>query len=233
MVGPTKMPKALSAFGYNTVVQPIISSANLITGLTLSGAAGTSGQVLTSAGSGMPTWTTPAGALVFISTQTVTTPVASVDFTTGIDSTFDNYQIIFSNFTVAAGGRLGLRLRQVTTFKTADYVNLNLNVQNGSVIASGFSTTDTFIMANNGGTPDSNSFWSGYFNLTDANNSTQRRPAVNGYSGCIGNTAVSSTIQSFSGAQDVAGVITGFQLVSRSGSNLNSGTVTLYGIKKS
>ena len=227
------MPKALSAFGYNTLVQPIISSANLITGLTLAGAVGTSGQVLTSSGSGVPTWSTPAGALVFISSQTVTTAVASVDFTTGINSTYDNYYIVFSNFVVAAGGRLGLRLRQVTTFKSANYANMCFTVQTGSVFTSPFTTTDTFIMANGGGTPDVNSFWSGYFTLTDANNATRRIPAVNGYVGCVGNTAASSTIQNFSGAQDVAGVITGFQLVSRSGSNLNSGTVTLYGIKTS
>jgi hypothetical protein len=227
------MSEAISAFGYNTIVQPIISSANLITGLTLAGAAGTSGQVLTSAGSGLPTWTTPAGALVFISTQTVTTPVASVNFTTGIDSTFDNYQIIFSNFVVASGGRLGLRLRQGTTFKSANYANMCFTVQAGGVFTSPFEITDTFIMANGGGTPDVNSFWSGYFTLTDANNATRRIPAVNGYLGCIGNGGASSTIQSFSGAQDVAGVITGLQLLSRSGSNLNSGTVTLYGIKKS
>tara|TARA_R110000868_G_scaffold228769_1_gene481695 strand:+ start:620 stop:1306 length:687 start_codon:yes stop_codon:yes gene_type:complete len=228
------MPKVPSAFGYNTVVQPIISSANLITGLTLAGATGTNGQVLTSAGSGLPTWTSlSSGALVFISSQTVTTAVASVDFTAGVNSTYDDYYIIFSNFVVDAGGRLGLRLRQVTTFKTASYVNLHLNVQAGSVIASGFSTTDTFIMANNGGTPDSNGYWSGYFTLSSANSATRRVPAVNGYVGCVGNTGASSTIQSFSGAQDVAGVITGFQLLSRSGSNLTSGTVTLYGIKKS
>ena len=227
------MPKALSAFGYNTLVQPIISSANLITGLTLAGAAGTSGQVLTSSGSGVPTWSTPAGALVFISSQTVTTAVASVDFTTGINSTYDNYYIVFSNFVVAAGGRLVLRLRQVTTFKSANYVNLNLYVQAGGVIGSGFSTTDTYIMASNGGVPDSNGYWSGYFTLSSANNGTRRVPAVSGYVGCVGNTGASSTIQNFSGAQDVAGVITGFQLLSSTGSNLTSGTVALYGIKTS
>ena len=57
------MPTVPSAFGYNTVVQPIISSANLINGLTLAGAAGTNGQVLTSSGSGLPSWTTISGGL--------------------------------------------------------------------------------------------------------------------------------------------------------------------------
>lgn len=218
----------LAGGGANTVVYQSAS------GTTAYLTNGTTGQFLAANTSGAPTWGTPmAGALIFISSQTISTAVASVDFTSGIDSTYDNYQIVFSNFVVASGGRLGLRLRQATTFKSADYVNLNLNVQTGSVIASGFSTTDTFIMANNGGTPDSNSYWSGYFTLSSANNATRRVPAVNGYVGCVGNTAASSTIQSFSGAQDVAGVITGFQLLSRSGSNLTSGTVALYGMAKS
>ena len=41
-----------------TLTAPTIASANLTTALTLAGAAGTNGQVLTSAGSGLPTWTT-------------------------------------------------------------------------------------------------------------------------------------------------------------------------------
>jgi hypothetical protein len=41
-----------------TLTAPTIASANLTTALTLAGAAGTNGQVLTSAGSGLPSWTT-------------------------------------------------------------------------------------------------------------------------------------------------------------------------------
>jgi hypothetical protein len=45
-----------------TLTAPTIASANLTTALTLTGAAGTSGQVLTSGGSGAaPTWTTVSG----------------------------------------------------------------------------------------------------------------------------------------------------------------------------
>ena len=39
-----------------TLTAPVLTSANLTTALTLNGAAGTSGQVMTSAGSGLPTW---------------------------------------------------------------------------------------------------------------------------------------------------------------------------------
>lgn len=44
-----------------TLTAPTIASADLTTALTLAGAAGTNGQVLTSAGSGLPTWSTPTG----------------------------------------------------------------------------------------------------------------------------------------------------------------------------
>ena len=46
-----------------TLTAPTIASANLTTALTLAGAAGTNGQVLTSAGSGLPSWTTPSSGL--------------------------------------------------------------------------------------------------------------------------------------------------------------------------
>ena len=39
-----------------TLTSPVLTSANLTTALTLNGAAGTNGQVMTSAGSGLPTW---------------------------------------------------------------------------------------------------------------------------------------------------------------------------------
>lgn len=62
-----------------TLTAPIIASANLTTALTLAGAAGTNGQVLTSAGSGLPSWTTvSAGGFttmqVFTSSGTFTIP---------------------------------------------------------------------------------------------------------------------------------------------------------------
>jgi len=46
-----------------TLTAPTIASANLTTALTLAGASGTNGQVLTSAGSGLPSWTTIASGL--------------------------------------------------------------------------------------------------------------------------------------------------------------------------
>jgi len=214
-----------------TLTAPTIASANLTTALTLAGAAGTNGQVLTSAGSGLPTWSAPSSAaLVFISSQTITTTVASVDFTSGINATYDNYQIVFSNFVVQNGGRLALRLRQASTFVTSGYVSLYLSGQ--GTLSLSFGTNRTLLMSTSSGTPDSSGFYSGYLNLSSANSGTARVPAVNGYSACVGNTEPSSMIQNFSGGITAAGAITGFQLLSQSG-DLTAGTVALYGMAKS
>lgn len=65
--------------------------------------AGTSGQVLTSAGSSAPTWTTPsAGALTLLATLTPTT-AANVDALTAFTSSYDNYVIIIDGINAASG----------------------------------------------------------------------------------------------------------------------------------
>ena len=63
-IGLTAITSNLIASGV-TLTSPVIASANLITALTLAGATGNNGQVLTSAGSGLPTWATPGGGATF------------------------------------------------------------------------------------------------------------------------------------------------------------------------
>lgn len=87
-----------------TLTAPTIASANLTTALTLAGAAGTNGQVLTSAGSGLPSWTTPsAGALTLLSTVTAS-GAATADIETTFNSTYDNYLIVASGLRPGTGG---------------------------------------------------------------------------------------------------------------------------------
>jgi hypothetical protein len=79
-----------------TLTAPTIASANLTTALTLAGAAGTNGQVLTSAGSGLPSWSNPsAGALTLLSTVTASNS-ATVDVETTFSSTYDAYMLVVS-----------------------------------------------------------------------------------------------------------------------------------------
>ena len=177
--------------------------------------------------------TTAAGAsgLTFISSQTISSTVASMDFTSGISSTYDSYFVVFSNFQIQNGGRIALRLRQGSTFVTSGYATYFFSVQNGNVFNANFDTNATFLMSNQSGTPDNAGYSSGYFTLLSANIATARVAAVNGYSSTAGNNGSSSTIQNFSGGLTSTGVITGFQFLSQSG-NLNGGTATLYGMAK-
>jgi hypothetical protein len=92
-IGLTAITSNLIATGV-TLTSPVLASANLITALTLAGATGNNGQVLTSAGSGLPSWATPsAGALTFISSVTASSS-ATVDIETTFNSTYRTYLII-------------------------------------------------------------------------------------------------------------------------------------------
>ena len=83
-----------------TLTAPTIASANLTTALTLAGAAGTNGQVLTSAGSGLPSWTTISAGFT-LGTPVATTSGTSVTFT-GIPA--GTKQIIVSFNEVSTSG---------------------------------------------------------------------------------------------------------------------------------
>jgi hypothetical protein len=76
-----------------TLTSPTLASANITTALTLTGAAGTSGQLLTSGGSGAaPTWTTASG--ITRGTAVASTSGTSIDFTS-IPSTVKRITVMF------------------------------------------------------------------------------------------------------------------------------------------
>lgn len=117
-----------------TLTAPTIASANLTTALTLAGAAGTNGQVLTSAGSGLPTWSTVSAGF------TLGTPVnvsgTSVSFT-GIPA--GTKQIIISFVGVSTNGTSNklLQIGDSGGIETTGYTS-NSHVFNGATI--GYST---------------------------------------------------------------------------------------------
>ena len=103
-----------------TLTAPTIASANLTTALTLAGAAGTNGQVLTSAGSGLPSWTTPASpsALTLLSTVTASNST-TVDIETTFSSTYDAYIIVASGVTASTSINLLSRFKVAGSYVTA------------------------------------------------------------------------------------------------------------------
>jgi hypothetical protein len=71
-----------------TLTAPTVASADLTTALTLAGAAGTNGQVLTSAGSGLPSWTTPANGLAAATQAEMETATSNTVAATPLQTNF-------------------------------------------------------------------------------------------------------------------------------------------------
>ena len=91
-----------------TLTSPTIASANITTALTLTGASGTSGQVLTSGGSGAaPTWTTVSGGgggTLTISNKTGAYTVVAGDNGTVINCTSGTFTVSLTAAATLASG---------------------------------------------------------------------------------------------------------------------------------
>ena len=117
-----------------TLTAPTIASANLTTALTLAGAAGTNGQVLTSAGSGLPTWSTPSsGAMTLISTVTASNTASAIF--TGLTTTYSSYVVQFNRVVPAsnnAAPRLFISTDNGSTYVSTSYEDEYLVLYNSS-----------------------------------------------------------------------------------------------------
>jgi hypothetical protein len=75
---------------------------------------GTSGQVLSVNGSGIPAWTTPSAgatpALTLVKTQTIGTTVSSVSVSDAFSSTYDNYLITITGGSASTLQDMSMRL---------------------------------------------------------------------------------------------------------------------------
>jgi len=220
-----------------TLTAPTIASANLTTALTLAGAAGTNGQVLTSSGSGLPSWTTPGGggAWTFLSTVTASS-ASTADVETTFDSTYDMYAITGVNIIVNTDGqRFGCRLKVGGTYQTSNIRQICFGVQDGSAAMSiRASTGASIIEFNIPGIAGSNTAANvGSFVMYVPNPaSTTANKRVFGdfvYQGESTNAiAKSSFVGTYTGS---ASALTGVRFLPDGGTM--SGTFRLYGIKNS
>jgi hypothetical protein len=180
--------------------------------------AGTSGQVLTSAGASAPTWASPSsGAMVLISTQTASAS-ASLSWT-GL-STYTRYMLILENI-VPATSNVQTRV-QIGTGATPTYVTSGYSCGSDAFEGgfAGFLISNGNFTVSNGGlnatitlmTPTAGyagyTFTSAWF---DGSGETLARYAAGG-----GRNTSTSTV-------------TAFRLIMESG-NITSGKATLYGI---
>jgi hypothetical protein len=123
-----------------TLTAPTIASANLTTALTLAGAAGTNGQVLTSAGSGLPTWTTIAAGFT-LGTPVASTSGTSIDFT-GIPAGVKQIVVSFDGVSTNGSSRKLIQLGDSGGIETSAYTSASSHLFSGSLSgansASGF-----------------------------------------------------------------------------------------------
>ena len=194
-------------------------------------AAGSSGQVLTSAGASAPTWATPsAGAMTLITTTTASSS-ATVDFT-GLTSAYKNYVVIACNV-VPVTNNAGLNFRTSTnngsSFNSgaSDYYSTHTNF-GVTTWNYGNSVGDTFNISFDG--QDNTATYGGTsFTMTIANPSASNRIQwymtgfENGYSSQTGAFVGGGFRTSSTGA------VNAIRFYFGSG-NIASGTFKLYGI---
>ena len=163
-----------------TLTAPTIASANLTTALTLAGAAGTNGQVLTSAGSGLPTWTTPAGAPV------LGTPVASTSGTaitfTGIPAGTKRITMMFTGVSTNGTGDKLIQIGDSGGLETTGYLSIGSKLT--STVSSG-ATGNGFLVFSNSASDE----LSGSVILSLENSSTYSWVAQGALQGRVGSNA--------------------------------------------
>jgi hypothetical protein len=224
---------AIASGGTNSIATPTAGGAGYGTGTAHAyTAAGTAGQVLTSAGAGAPIWQAPSsGALVFISSQTVSSAVSSVNFTSGMSSTYDDYIVHYKDVTMTGyAGSVGLELRLYKSgaFQTSLYIDSEVFFKKATTYAG--STNSGQIPLSDLGVVTATPL-TGYFKLMNANSALANKVTVLGMSF---NTSygLCGSLSMCSGTQGTAAITTGFQIYFAAGS-ISAGTFILYGVAKS
>lgn len=115
-----------------TLTSPTIASANITTALTLTGASGTSGQVLTSGGSGnAPTWVTASG--ITSGTVVASTSGTSIDFT-GIPATAKRITVMFQGVSTNGSSNVQVQIG-AGSFVTTGYLGTGFVALNAALAA--------------------------------------------------------------------------------------------------
>jgi hypothetical protein len=199
-------------------------------------AAGTSGQVLTSAGAGVsPTWTAPSsGALVLLSTVTASAS-ATVDVETGLTSTYDAYMLVVTDYRPSAGSYMKLQFKIGGSYLTADYQYHSAILDAGSDLYAATASTSSaqIYVSQNNISPDAN--YPAHFNFFISGvASTTTQKQISWVGRCIGGGSDRLVSLSGSGAHKGASTaaLTGLRFSQVSG-NITSGTFRLYGLVNS
>jgi hypothetical protein len=223
-----------------TLTAPVLASPNITTALTIAGASGTAGNVLTSGGSGVaPSWSAPSsGAFTLLSTVTASNS-ATVDVETTFDSTYDVYVIVANNVLPATDAAVLHSLLKVNgTYQTSNYEYMASRVSStaANVFGSTVSVSDTKIIVGDAAAGSTNLALGGsYFTMQVYNpaattnrkiinwDGSNIRPSGNDHNlvRLIGNGVYNGGTQALTGVR--------FEM---STGNIASGSFRLYGIRK-
>jgi len=135
-------PTGTETLTNKTLTAPTIASANLTTALTLAGAAGTNGQVLTSAGSGLPSWATVSAGFT-LGTPIITTSGTAALFT-GIPSGTKQIIISFSGVRTDSTTNLTLQLGTSGGLTSSGYVGQAMSINSSTSLSAVDSSTSLF-----------------------------------------------------------------------------------------
>jgi len=208
--------------------------------------AGTSGQVLTTQGSGAnPSWSTVSSDKVRLATATLSSSVSEINITTGFSDTYKLYELYWSNVTFSGTSVhpiLQLGYGGTPTYVTSNYNSFRIGV--GVTDSSGTASTPASTTITNGfalttdwSVRTSTSFtFNGkvtLFNLR-ATSTVNKSSAT---SNCFyKHSSLDYTASSISGgfADDAtlrSNAVTAIKFMTGGAGNMDSGTFVLYGIK--
>ena len=197
--------------------------------------AGTSGQVLTSAGSSAPTWTTPSvSALIYISTTTISSAATTFAITSGFSSTYDEYVMNFYNVTFNGETALNYRLYLGGSLITSSDYMFQTTGGSGGTTGSDGGNGEANVRCQRTSVDAATGVVAGNINFYNINNTTNKQSVISFVSGTSsGATAAWNSIATC-GARLKAGsaVITGIQFGNSNGGNFLTGTFKLYGVQK-
>jgi len=191
-------------------------------------ATGTPSASTVLAGNG--SWITPsAGALVFLSSQTVSSAVASVDFTSGFSSTYDDYLVIYDNLTVSTQDNLYLRNYKNGSLVTTNYT---MEILRGIGTTAAAATELNRVEITLGGIIRTTTIQSfGTIRIFNANNTNV---ALLTNTSNLDNTTSANNLVNLGGITNTAtGTLSGLKFYLAAGNNIATGTFKLYGVAKS
>lgn len=175
-----------------------------------------------------------ASAMSLLLTQTISSPVSQIDFTTNIDATYKEYMVRGSDITFSSSSGLGVRARVGGAFKTTGYTYATVGFGNAFASAVSTSSNDSYFLI----IPTYQSLVATYgnggfvFSLTNPAG-TSRTKAMYVTGGGNGNN-YNQGHSYYSGGQYNGNTdtspIDGLRLFPVSGVNITSGIFKLYGI---